>query len=245
MRAFVGGNMWIRQVAMVAAELQQVEPKLSEFLGVNEHYTDAGVGEFGLTNCVLASGNSFVEIVAPTQPDTAAGRTLNRQGGDCGYMVLFQLKELEPLSQRVDQLGFRKIWQTERPEVTAFHVHPKDMGGAIVSFDEMRPEDEWVWAGPDWQNRRAKRSGDLRSCTLEVSDPLATAMTWAEVLCISIDQDEAGPLLRMEDGCAVRFQASLEGAPRGLVAFTLAHLGLDSESGPRNLRVCGVDITLV
>jgi hypothetical protein len=160
-------------------------------------------------------------------------------------MVLFQLKELEPLSQRVDQRGFRKIWQTERPEVTAFHVHPKDMGGAIVSFDEMRPEDEWVWAGPDWQNRRAKRSGDLRSCTLEVSDPLATAMTWAEVLGISIDQDEAGPLLRMEDGCAVRFQASLEGAPRGLVAFTLAHLGLDSESGPRNLRVCGVDITLV
>ena len=55
MRAFVGGNMLIRQVAMVAAELQQVEPKLSEFLGVNEHYTDAGVGEFGLTNCVLAS----------------------------------------------------------------------------------------------------------------------------------------------------------------------------------------------
>jgi hypothetical protein len=48
------------------------------------------VGRFGLTNAVFAVGDTFVEVVAPTQPDTTAGRYLKRRGGDGGYMAIFR-----------------------------------------------------------------------------------------------------------------------------------------------------------
>ena len=39
------------------------------------------MGQFGLTNAVFTVGDTFVEVVAPAQPDTTAGRYLERRGG--------------------------------------------------------------------------------------------------------------------------------------------------------------------
>lgn len=121
--------MWLRQVAMVAANLSEAEHRLKPVLDFDTAYSDVGVEEFGLKNIVVPTGNSFVEVVAPFQEETAAGRMLTRRGGDCGYMLLFQVEDLKPVNERVLSRGLRKIWETERPEVSAFHVHPKDMGG--------------------------------------------------------------------------------------------------------------------
>jgi len=241
--------MWIRQVAMAAVELVQADNQLKAFLGVSDSYTDEGVSEFGLTNYVYASGRSFIEVVSPTQPDTAAGRTLARQGGDCGYMVLFQVRDLAQVRARVEAAGYRKIWQIDRPEVTAFHVHPKDVGGPIVSFDEMRPEDEWLWAGPGWRERRALQTGDLTSCTIEVIEPQTTAKIWAELLGTTVLSDADGPTLEMEDGCKVLFRKAPNLPARGLVAFSLTKLqagtdGAARQSSSDSATICGVDVSM-
>jgi hypothetical protein len=81
--------MLIRQVAVVAQNLDQADAAFKTLLGATHGFSDPGVGEFGLHNTVIATGSSFVEVVSPipTEPlasATAAGRMLARRGGDCG-----------------------------------------------------------------------------------------------------------------------------------------------------------------
>mgnify|MGYP003745212097 FL=1 len=250
MRALLGGTaMLIRQVAVVAEDLVEADSALKALLGVTHAYTDPGVGEFGLHNTVLATGHSFVEVVSPSPTQdssipTAAGRMLERRGGDCGYMVLFQVENLAPVRARVEAAGIRIIWETERTEVSAFHVHPKDVGGAIVSFDEMRPADDWVWAGPEWQAHRAAKTGDLRSCLIEVDDPMVTAAVWAGLLGTQVKYRDAIAVITMDDGAEVQFLKSADQPPRGLIGFSLASL-FPEPSITTAVQLCGVQISIV
>jgi hypothetical protein len=241
--------MLIRQVAVVAGDLVQADAALKALLGATHAYTDPGVGEFGLHNTVLATGRSFVEVVSPSPAQdssipTAAGRMLERRGGDCGYMVLFQVENLAPVRARVEAAGIRIIWETERTEVSAFHVHPKDVGGAIVSFDEMRPADDWVWAGPEWQAHRAAKTGDLRSCLIEVDDPMVTATVWAGLLGTQVKYRDAIAVITMDDGAEVQFSKSADQPPRGLIGFSLASL-FPEPSITTAVQLCGVQISIV
>ena len=63
----------LRQAVLAAAELEPVAEALRSTLGLSEPFRDPGVGLFGLQNTVFALGDCFLEIVSPTQPDTAAG----------------------------------------------------------------------------------------------------------------------------------------------------------------------------
>lgn len=175
--------MKLRQVALAATELAPWRNQLFELFGLDNDFKDPGVGEFGLENSVMALGDSFLEIVSPIQPDTAAGRSLQRREAQaCGYMVLFQVDDFAAYSNHLDSLALRKIWSAERAEVSACHVHPKDIGGAIVSFDEMRPAADWVWGGPAW---REQQSRDVeRIVGMEMTSPVPSALAerWSLVL---------------------------------------------------------------
>src|SRR2546421_6049153 len=74
----------LRQVALVARDCAQVAGELRRAFGWPAPFDDPGVGQFGLTNAVFAVGDTFVEVVAPAQPDTTADRYLTRRGGDGG-----------------------------------------------------------------------------------------------------------------------------------------------------------------
>ena len=83
--------MRLRQIALVAHDLDSTLASLCEELGADVCFQDPGVGAFGLHNGLLALGDTFLEVVSPTQDGTTAGRYLDRRGGDGGYMVLLQL----------------------------------------------------------------------------------------------------------------------------------------------------------
>src|SRR2546423_13751521 len=89
-----GARVRLRQAVLVARELDRVAAELQEALGLAEPFRDPGVGTFGLANTVFAIGDCFLEIVSPVQPDTAAGRYLDRHGGGGGHMGMFDLEEL-------------------------------------------------------------------------------------------------------------------------------------------------------
>ena len=64
----------LRQVALVAHDCEKTATALQETFGWPDPFHDPGVGEFGLINAVFPVGDTFVEVVSPVQPDTAAGR---------------------------------------------------------------------------------------------------------------------------------------------------------------------------
>lgn len=206
----------LRQVVLASSELAPVAGSLREALGLGEPYADPGVREFGLENAVFALGDRFIEVVTPTLPGTAAGRHLERRGGDSGYMVIFQLDDLEAARARVREAGIRVVWQVDLPDISGTHLHPADMRGAIVSLDRAEPPGSWRWGGPDWTGREGRGApGRLTGAVIEVADPGAVAARWAHVLGAGVGD---GPVLEL-DGAPVAFR---EGPDGGLVEISVA-----------------------
>ena len=215
-----GSGVRLRQAVLVAAELEPVASALRAALGFDEPFRDPGVGAFGLENVVFALGDCFVEVVAPRKPDTAAGRYLARHGGDGGYMAIFDIEDLEGARERAQGLGVRVVWQIDLPDISGTHLHPADMRGAIVSLDRSEPYGTWRWGGPQWTGRTDTGApGRLAGVTLAVSDPVAVAARWAEVLGLGVSGGDR-PMLRL-DGGEVRFETAASERAEGLVEIAV------------------------
>jgi hypothetical protein len=211
----------LRQAVLVAAELDPIERQLRDALGLGEPFRDPGVGEFGLRNAVFALGDCFLEIVSPVQPGTAAGRHLQRHGGDGGYMVLFDLEQLDDARARAEREGVRVVWRIDLPDISGTHLHPADMRGAIVSLDRSQPYGTWRWGGPEWTGTTGEGApGRLASIAVAVGDPAEAAARWGRVLGVPLAGDTQSSL--MLDGGAVEFGAAPDGGGEGIVEFGFA-----------------------
>jgi len=175
--------MHIRQIALVARALEPVVGDLCAVLGLEVGFRDPGVGEFGLHNAVMPVGTQFLEVVSPVRDGTTAGRFLDKRGNDGGYMVILQTADLAADRRRLAAVGARIVWEVTLDDVATVHLHPRDVGGAIVSLDQPRPPDSWRWGGPGW---RAKARTDvvrgIAGVTLAGTDAARLASRWAEVL---------------------------------------------------------------
>ena len=197
--------MKLRQVALAAAELEPARSTLFELLGIHTDYADPGVGEFGLINSVMAIGDTFLEIVAPSETNTAAGRLVERRGETCGYMLLMQVESYADFAAHLDTQNARKVWEMDRAEVSACHVHPKDIGAAIVSFDEMRPPESWLWAGPDWTQNRATNVQRIVGCEVQTANLASLAQRWGDIMQTSSQTHGTGLRLAFSDGTFIDF----------------------------------------
>lgn len=181
--------MRLRQIALVASDLAAAEEAITASLGLELCFRDPGVGEFGLHNALFPIGDRFLEVVSPTQDGTTAGRLLDKRG-DGGYMVLFQTDDLDGLRQRLDESGVRVVFEAKGEGILGLHLHPKDLGGTIVSVDRSDDPAEWHWAGPEWRDHvRTEVVTDLVGVEVQVDDPAGTARRWAEVLGRDVTDD--------------------------------------------------------
>jgi hypothetical protein len=229
---------------LVAHELEPVAGALQAALGLQEPFRDPGVGEFGLANTVFALGDCFLEVISPTRANTAAGRYLARHGGDGGYMVIFDLEDLEGARSRALALGVRVVWQIDLPDISGTHLHPADMRGAIVSLDRSQPYGTWRWGGPQWTGSMgAGAPGRLAAITVAVADPAAAATRWGEVLGVPVGGPEQEPLLGL-DGGEVRFAPAASEREEGLVELALV-LEQELPGGAPTVELGGVQLRRV
>jgi Glyoxalase-like domain len=170
----------LRQAVLAARSLDPVVDALRSSLGLGAPFADPGVGHFGLCNAVFALGDTFLEVVSPAREDTAAGRLLDRRGGDCGYMLMFQVASLADARSRVAQAGVREVFAVDLPEMREVHLHPADVRGAIVSLSEPRPPESWRWGGPGWTERSAPMH--VAGAVVGVRDAGAVGERWRSVI---------------------------------------------------------------
>jgi hypothetical protein len=90
----------LRQAVVAASDRDEVRIALTDTFGVGVPFEDDSVHEFGLHNFVFPIGDTFVEVVSPTREGTTAGRFIDRSGGDCGYMVIFQVADINACRAR-------------------------------------------------------------------------------------------------------------------------------------------------
>jgi Glyoxalase-like domain len=233
----------LRQAVLAAGDLDAVAGALRSALGLGEPFHDPGVGFFGLTNSVFALGDCFLEVVSPAQEGTAAGRYIDRHGGDCGYMVIFDLEDLDGARARAEELGMRVVWQVDLPDISATHLHPADTRGAIVSLDQSRPYGSWRWGGPEWTARVGPGApGRLAGIAIAVQDPATVAGRWARLLDVPLEAAES-PLLQLADA-EIRFLAAADERSEGLVEISVERAP-ELADAPELSEIGGVRVRLV
>lgn len=233
--------MRLRQIVMVAEDLDGTERRIQDELGVRLCYRDPGVATFGLRNALFPVGDQLLEVVSPTRPGTTAGRLLEKRGGDGGYMVIVEVDDLAPLRARFAECDARIVYEAAVPGITGLHLHPADVGGAILSVDRTDEWGEWPWAGPDWRRHvDTTVVSEVLAVTIEALDPPAMAARWAELLTLEVTDTAEAQVVGLPDGGEVRFvPAGSRG--EGVGGFTLR----SAAGAARSLSICNCRFDLV
>lgn len=250
----------LRQICLVAYELNPVVEDLKAIFGLEIGHVDPGVGIFGLENTLLPVGNSFLEIVAPIEENTAAERYLKRRGGNGGYMVITQCDDLPPRKAHIKALGIRLAHEMDYEGFCGMQLHPQDTGAAIFEIDWNegfeQPDGAWWPAGTNW--RAAKRTNVIshfQAVELQSENPVKLARRWSEVAQISLQIQHSGiPILPLENA-DIRFVEATDGRGEGLGGIDLKVVNKDyvlSQAKQRGfplyedkVTVCGVRFALV
>ncbi|MBI1239734.1 MAG: hypothetical protein GC199_10390 [Alphaproteobacteria bacterium] len=213
----------LRQIALVAHDLAAAQGDIAALFAVPYAYDDPGVGKYGLKNAVVPIGMTFLEVVSPKEAGTTAGRLLEKRGGDGGYMVIFQTDDLAAARARVREAGARIVDQWDGNGAAFTHLHPRDLGGAIVSIDAMTPRDRWEWGGPEWQKHIARdRVTAIVGAELQGEAPDKMAARWAEVLGFPAARSGDHWRIGLSEGGELRFVGLKDDRGEGLRAFDVA-----------------------
>lgn len=253
----------LRQICLVAEKLAPVVDDLKAIFGLEVCFVDPAVKAFGLENSLFPVGNNFLEVVAPIQDNTAAGRYLKRRNGDGGYMVICQCDSHETQlarKARAAKLGVRIALEEEGQGFHVMQLHPADTGGAFFEIDwdaKMEPEGHWPPAGGgDWPaHRRTEIISGYAGVELQSPDPQSLAERWTSIAEIPLRQDAQGRTELPLDNVGVRFVELSDDRGEGLagldvrVADRARLLRVAQERGCRvsdeQVIVCGMRFNLV
>ncbi len=212
--------MDLRQLVMVSSLRDPIVDSLCKLFDIKVSFNDPGVGHFGLENAVLPVGTDFLEVVSPVQENTTAGRYLDRRDGDGGYMVIIQVDDFSEVQSNVKENSITVVWESEHPEARAIHLHPKEMGGAILSLDWMNPKESWKWAGPNW-DEFVNTSTIKRFVGVEIQsdNPESMKNKWQSVLRVP-DEKISDTEINL-DTTWIRFIKDEDGRGPGVSAFCI------------------------
>jgi hypothetical protein len=229
--------MHIRQIALAARHLEPAVRTLTSVLGVEISVRDPGVAQFGLENAVMPIGTTFLEVVSPSRAGTTAGRLLERRG-DSGYMVILQTADLATDRARLAQAHARVVLEAVLDDIATVHIHPKDIGGAIVSIDQPVPPESWRWAGQDWTRCvHTETVSRIVGAEIEASAPAEMAARWATVLGLPLPRG-GGARIDMDGGQVSFVRAGARG--EGLSAIAIA--ATDPKSALARARTAGLPV---
>lgn len=213
----------LRQL-VIACDTQDSYGQLQQVLGLESPYHDPGVSEFGLHNAVFALGDQFLEIVVPVSDKAPAKRFIDRSGQG-GYMAIFQTDDIATARQRIADIGIRSVWDIDLDDIAATHLHPADIGGAIVSIDQANPPESWRWGGKDWKNQSAP--GRLSGAMFSSPDPEGLSAKWAAALDLKVDRDGSIYQLTWDSGRLCFVEGEVEKMQQFDLAMPEPQLNLD------------------
>lgn len=213
----------LRQIALVAARLAPLEQNLAEIFALSPCHRDPAVAAYGLENVLLPIGTQFLEIVAPTRADTAAGRFIERRHGDGGYMVILQCEDHDARRRHVEHIGVRIAHEFKAPGFRNMQLHPRDTGGSFLEIDQqLNDSAEWVPAGEHWREHvRTSRIAAIAAAEIQAEDPAALAARWGAILELPVVTDCDAAALRLANA-TLRFVPCADGRPEGLAGLDIA-----------------------
>lgn len=97
-------------------------------------------------------------------------------------MAIYEVDDLDSRIDHLGKMGVRIVWAGDFSDIRGRHLHPRDVGGALVSIDQPVPNGSWRWGGPDWvpHTDTAVVSG-IAVSVLSADDPDAMRLRWTEL----------------------------------------------------------------
>ena len=219
-------NLRMRQICLVARELDPVVETFREVFGLEVCHRDPGVGKYGLENALFAVGNGFLEVVAPVRDGTTAGRYLERRGGDGGYMVITQCADLAPRRAHCEAVSVRVANEIRHADYQELQLHPRDVGAAMLSFSRQEGGEAADGAWHPAASRATSTRGSvvvkaMSGAELQGDDAERLARRWSEVTELPLGRDDHGrPLIALDDA-RLRFVTATDGRGEGLAGLDL------------------------
>ena len=230
-----------RQVCLVAPALEPAAGDLSFILGLDVCFRDPAVGKYGLENALWPVGDMFIEIVAPTRADTAAGRFLDRSKGHGGYMAIFDCDDPRTRGAHAEKIGVKKIVDHVHGAYTGVQLHPRDCRAAMIEFNHTQDGEKdaanYAPAGTGWtKHRRADVTRKIVAIDVETPAPAELAAHWGNIVQVQVKADADGaPMLHFAEA-DIRFVQVDAGAPECIGALTFACVDPESILQRANAR---------
>jgi hypothetical protein len=199
----------LRQICLAAPMLDRIVSDIETIFGVKTCYRDPRVGAYGLENALMLIGDNFLEVVAPTQENTAGGRFIERTKGHGGYMAIFQASDPRRRQKHAEAMGVRVAHIIDRESYQNVQLHPRDCRAAFIEFGHSTGGDArtgtWSPAGEEWQKYVATDvTKRMLGIEVESPNPEDIAAHWSKIIETPLTRDNGDPLLTFEDG-TIRF----------------------------------------
>ncbi|NVN85754.1 MAG: hypothetical protein HXX15_06655 [Rhodopseudomonas sp.] len=212
----------LRQICLVAPSLEPVVSDIAAIMGLRICYRDGNVAKYGLENALLPVDTTLLEVVAPTQPGTAAGRFIERTGGRGGYMAIFSCADPDARGRAAEALGVRIANVIDHAPYHGVQLHPRDCRAAFIEFNHTAGSDDILGpyppAGPDWQQAiRKDVTQALVAVEMQSPDPHDLAQHWGRIVGIPATTGANGDAEIVLVNCTFHF---VEGSRDAMTALT-------------------------
>ena len=248
--------MRLRQLVIATSEIDPLADSICDLFELRRTFSDPELIIFGLKNVLIPLGDTFLELVTPVKDNTAAERFLKKRDGDGGYMVIVDSLDLDKERKRLKTLELDIVWHENRKtdgiHGQSLHLHPKQVGGAILSIDNMKPASTWLWAGADWEKDVNKSMvSHLSGVNICTPNPNNLLSNWERALGRKRSVDGTSIDL---SGSSINFVMNTQSQSEHLSGFqihTSKRLDLENRAASRgflinnNIHLGGVDFLLV
>lgn len=235
--------MRLRQICLVAPHLEPTVGDIAAIFGLNVCYRDGNVAKYGLENALLPVDTTLLEVVAPFQEGTAAGRFLERTNNRGGYMAIFACDDPDERGRHAATLGVRTANVIDHAPYHGVQLHPRDCRAAFIEFNHTRGSDDILGlyppAGPDWQ--KSIRTGVTRALLgveMQSPDPRGLAQHWSRIIGIPVSHADNGEAEIVLVNGRLRF---VSGASEIMSGITMQVSNIDAALAAATARGYAVD----
>jgi hypothetical protein len=224
----VSNYLRLRQICLVAPQLEPVISDIAGIMGLSVCYRDGNVAKYGLENALLPVDTILLEVVAPFQEGTAAGRFLEKTGGRGGYMAIFCCDDPDARAKHAEKIGVRIANVIGHSPYHGVQLHPRDCRAAFIEFNHTDGSDDSLGpyppAGPDWQKSiRNDVTLALTGVEMQSPEPQALAEHWGRIVEMPVSKTEGGEAQIKLPNCSFAFVKGESEIMSGL-AFKVANI---------------------